>query len=182
MPIPKLQHKENRQKLGEKTKFCATKVRFVRSKEETMKNAKTLAEEEFLCSEAVLLALSKTLGVENNIIPRIATGFGGGIGRHGEICGALSGAIMGLGLHFGRDHPSETAEGKSPYDYSHTMVNRFIARFRHIRCKDILGVDISSEEGVKQYRQDKLWESKCRDIIQIAAGLAYDVLDANNPD
>ncbi len=157
-------------------------MKLVLSKEETMKNAKAFAAEGFLCSEAVLLALSKTIGVENNIIPRIATGFGGGIGRHGEICGALSGAIMGLGLHFGRDHPSETAEDQSPYDYSHVIVNHFITRFGYIRCKDILGLDISCEEGVNQYRQDKLWETKCRDIIKIAAGLAYDVLEANNTD
>jgi C_GCAxxG_C_C family probable redox protein len=152
------------------------------SKKETINNAEAFAEEGFLCSEAVLLALSKTMGVENNIIPRIATGFGGGIGRHGEICGALSGAIMGLGLHYGRDHPSETAEGQPPYEYSHTMVNLFIAQFGHIRCKDILGIDISCEEGVKQYQQDKLWKTKCRDIIKITAGLAYDVLEANNTD
>ena len=152
------------------------------SKKETMNYANAFAEEGFLCSEAVLQALSKTLGVENDIIPRIATGFGGGIGRHGEICGALSGAILGLGLQFGRDHPSETPEGTPPYEYSHTMVNLFVARFGHIRCKDILGVDISSEEGVNQYRQDKLWETKCRDIIKITAGLAYDVLEANKTD
>ena len=152
------------------------------SKEETMNNAKAFAEEGFLCSEAVLLALSKAIEVENESIPRIATGFGGGIGRCGEICGALSGAIMGLGLHFGRDHPSETTDDQSPYEYSHTMANLFIDRIGYIRCKDILGVDISQEEGVKQYRQDKLWETKCRDIIKITAGLAYDVLKANKTD
>lgn len=157
-------------------------MKLVLSKEETINNARAFAEKGFLCSEAVLLALSKTMGIENRIIPRIATGFGGGIGRHGEICGALSGAIMGLGLHFGRDHPSETAESQSPYKYSHTMMNLFITQFGHTQCKDILGLDISCEEGVKQYRQDKFWETKCRDIIQIAAGLAYEVLEANTAD
>ena len=144
--------------------------------------AKSYAAKGFLCSESVLLAIADWLEVQNDLIPKIATGFGGGIGRHGEICGALSGAIMGLGLHYGRDHPSETAEGQPPYEYSHTMVNLFIAQFGHIRCKDILGLDISCEEGVKQYQQNKLWKTKCRDIIKNTAGLAYDVLEVHNTD
>lgn len=152
------------------------------SKKETMNQAKAFAEEGFLCSESVCLALSKTLEVKSDLIPRIATGFGAGIGRHGEICGALSGAILGLGLQFGRNHPSETPEGESPYEYSHTMMNLFITRFGHIRCKDILGLDISSEEGLQKYREVKLWESKCRDIIQIATGLAYDFLEVKATD
>jgi C_GCAxxG_C_C family probable redox protein len=152
------------------------------SKKEVMNQAKAYAEEGFLCSESVCLALSTALEVKSDLIPRIATGFGGGIGRHGEICGALSGAILGLGLKFGRNHPSETPDGESPYEYSYTMVNLFIARFGHLRCKDILGLDISSEEGLKKYQEGKLWESKCRDIIQSTTGLAYDALNAKTTD
>lgn len=152
------------------------------SKQKVVNKAKAFAEEGFLCSESVLLALSKALNVESEIIPRIATGFGAGIGRHGEICGALSGAIMGLGIKFGRDHPSDTPEGEPVYAYSQTMVNLFIARFGHIRCKDLLGLDISSEDGVTAYRQQKLWETKCQDIILITTGLAYDVIEAKTPD
>ncbi|MFX1566117.1 MAG: C-GCAxxG-C-C family protein [Promethearchaeota archaeon] len=152
------------------------------SKKEIMNQAKAFAEEGFLCSESICLALSKALNVRSNLIPRIATGFGAGIGRHGEICGALSGAILGLGLQLGRNHPSETPEGESPYEYSHTMVNLFIAQFGHIRCKDILELDISCEEGLQKYREGKFWENKCQDIIQITTGLAYDVLQAKSPD
>lgn len=152
------------------------------SKKEVVNQAKAFAEQGFLCSESVLLALSKALNVKSEIIPRIATGFGAGIGRHGEICGALTGAIMGLGIKFGRNHPSETPEGQPAYAYSQTMVNLFLAHFGHIRCKDLLGLDISSEDGVTEYRQQKLWETKCQDLIQITTGLAYDVLEANTSD
>jgi C_GCAxxG_C_C family probable redox protein len=154
----------------------------VRSKQQTMNQAKAYAEEGFLCSESVLLALSNTLQVDSDIIPRIATGFGAGIGRHGEICGALLGSIMGLSLNFGRNHPSETPEGESPYEYSQTMMNMFVAQFGHIRCRDLLGLDISCEEGLQEYRTQNLWQTKCRDFIQTATGLAYDVLKASNPD
>lgn len=147
-----------------------------------MNLAKTYAIEGFLCSESVLLALSNILKVESDIIPRIATGFGGGIGRHGEICGALSGAIIGLGLQFGRSHPSETPEGQPPYQFSQTMMNLFISRFGHIRCRDLLGIDISCQEGLQRYRRERLWENKCQEIIQVTSGLAYDLLEARGAD
>jgi hypothetical protein len=73
------------------------------TKDETVNIAASHAEEEFLCSEAVLITLAECLGVESKLIPRIATGFGAGVGREGEVCGALSGAVMGLGLKFGRE-------------------------------------------------------------------------------
>ena len=152
------------------------------SKKETAKRAKKFAEKGFLCSEAVLMALGEAQNIKSEIIPRIATGFGAGIGRHGEVCGALSGAVMGLGLRYGRSHVSETPQDTSPYQFAQIMVNQFDSRIGHIRCQDILDLDISSDEGVKKYRKQKLWESKCREIIKIATELAYDLLQANSSD
>ncbi len=165
-----------------KTDLCRFTVAILLSKSEVVNQAQTNTEKGFLCSESVLKALSKALNIESEIIPRIATGFGAGIGRHGEICGALSGAIMGLSLHFGRDLPSETPEETSPYEFSQTMMNLFVARFGHIRCSDLLGLDISSEEGLQVYRKQNCWETKCRDFVREATGLAYDLLVARSPD
>ena len=152
------------------------------SKKETVNRAVQYTEKGFLCSEAVLLALSEAQNITSEIIPRIATGFGAGISRHGEVCGALSGAVMGLGLRFGRSQISETPQDSSPYQFGQTMVNLFASRFGNIRCRDILDLDISSDEGRRKYRELNLWDSKCRELIRIATELAYDLLQANPPD
>ncbi len=152
------------------------------SKKETVNRAEQYAEKGFLCSEAVLLALSEVQNITSEIIPCIATGFGAGISRHGEVCGALSGAVMGLGLRFGRSQVSETPQDSSPYQFGQTMVNLFASRFGNIRCRDILDLDISSDEGRRKYRELNLWDSKCRELIRIATELAYDLLQANPPD
>lgn len=152
------------------------------SKKETVKRAEQYADKGFLCSEAVLLALSEAQNIKSDIIPRIATGFGAGISRQGEVCGALTGAIMGLGLRFGRTHVSETPPETSPYEFGQTMVNLFVTRFGHVRCRDILDLNISSDEGVKEYRAQNLWETKCRELIRVATGLAFDLLQVNTPD
>ena len=81
------------------------------SKEEAVRRAAGYAEEDFLCSEAVLMALSECLGVSSEIIPRIATG----VGRKGEVCGALLGGVMGRGLRFGRSTADEGEGERRPY-------------------------------------------------------------------
>src|SRR4030066_652072 len=70
----------------------------------------------FNCAESVLKSLADEMGIECSCIPKIATGFGAGLGRHGEICGAITGAVMALGLKYGRADTKDP-EGKEK-DYS----------------------------------------------------------------
>jgi C_GCAxxG_C_C family probable redox protein len=152
------------------------------SKKETVKYAEQFVEEGFLCSESVLQALSRTLGVKSEIIPKIATGFGAGISRLGEVCGAVSGAIMGLGLKFGRNTVQERPSETGPYEFGATMANLFIARFGHLRCRDLIGLNLAVEADRQAYRELKLWETRCRDIVRISTELAYDLLEAHMKD
>jgi len=147
------------------------------TKDETVNIAASHAEEEFLCSEAVLMALAECLGVESKLIPRIATGFGAGVGREGEVCGALSGAVMGLGLKFGRDVPGFTVDGRRPYWYATELAKGFKELHGHLRCRDLLGLDLTDPEDYRNYSKRSLWGTKCRGLITSATELAYDLLE-----
>jgi len=145
------------------------------SKNEALKLARSYASKDFLCSESVLMALANTQKVESSLIPRIATGFGSGCGRCGEICGALSGAIMGLGIKYGRDKV-ENLEGHRPYWFSTQLINRFRDAEGAIRCSDLLGFDLSAQGSIERYRSANLWEKKCIGLIVKATEIAYDIL------
>ncbi|MFW9915129.1 MAG: C-GCAxxG-C-C family protein [Candidatus Thorarchaeota archaeon] len=151
------------------------------SREETVDLAKWYAEKGFLCSEAVLLATCALLGIENDIIPQIATGFGAGIGRHGSVCGAVSGAIISLGLRFGRKTPEtqQATNGKRPYWYASEFLSKFMESRKSYSCNNLTGCDISKPEGLAKYRKENHWETTCRDLIGEATSLVYDML-ANN--
>jgi C_GCAxxG_C_C family probable redox protein len=154
----------------------------MQTKTEIMMLADKFIGEGYLCSESVLLSLNEYLKIQSEIIPKIATGFGAGIGRHGEVCGALSGAVMGLGLRFGRTIVSETPPDTSPYAYSTEIVNLFVTRFGHIRCRDLLGLDLRTEKDRRTYKDQQVWETRCREIVRITTGLAYDLFQAKDPD
>ena len=68
------------------------------------------AEESFAgglyCAESVLLSLARAEGIESELLPKVATAFCGGMSRSCGTCGALTGAIMGLGLALGRSKAS----------------------------------------------------------------------------
>ena len=145
------------------------------AREKAVRTAEGYAADGFLCSEAVLLALSESMGVESELIPRIATGFAAGVARTGNVCGALSGAVMGLGLRYGRDAP-ETEPGRRPYWYSRRLAEAFEEAYGSVTCPGVLGLDLGDPDDYRRYTEEDMWATTCRDVIKTATGLAYDYL------
>ncbi|MHA2232091.1 MAG: C-GCAxxG-C-C family protein [Candidatus Hodarchaeales archaeon] len=151
------------------------------SRADVIKRASDYAEKGFLCSEAVLLAISDLLAINSDLIPLIATGFAAGIGRHGAICGAISGGIIGLGLRFGRSQPAPTnnEDTKRPYWYSTELLARFKETYPTILCNELTGCDLSDPADVERYYSENKWGTTCRELITTVAGLTYDILQNN---
>ncbi len=145
------------------------------AREETIRAAESYTAKGFLCSEAVLLALGESMGVESELIPRIATGFAAGVARTGNVCGALSGAVMGLGLRYGRDAP-KTEPSRKPYWYSRRLAEAFEEAYGSVTCPGVLGLDVDDPDDYRRYTEKDMWATKCREIIKTSTGLAYDIL------
>ena len=144
------------------------------AKEKVVESAKSYAAKGFLCSESVLLAISDWLEIQNELIPKIATGFGAGIGRCGSVCGAISGGIIALGLKFGRNDVKE--QGVAPYWFGRELVERFEKEFGHVTCLELTECDFNTEAGRKKYAEQKLWETKCRQYIESATAIVFDLI------
>lgn len=108
--------------------------------------------------------------MENEIVPRIASGFGGGIGGSGAVCGAVVGAVMAIGLEHGRDFEVEDRYGA--WRLAREFRQRFEAEMGTIGCRELTGADLSTEEGRQQYR------SSDRPIMVClrAGGRAYEIV------
>ena len=149
------------------------------SKEETLKLAEYYAGQGFLCSEACLMALAKCQEVENPLIPRIATGFGAGVGRSGETCGAVTGAVMGLSIRYGREKV-EQIKDRRPYWYSTELLKRFRTENGELSCPALLGLDIAKPADFEEYNKRNLWLHSCTKFILSATGIAFDIIEANS--
>ncbi|MGE5592312.1 MAG: C-GCAxxG-C-C family protein [Betaproteobacteria bacterium] len=129
----------------------------------------------FNCAEATLKAVCEALGLDHERVPAMATAFGGGIGRRGYTCGAVSGAALAVGLMMGR---ASARESKDPsYDTVGRFVDDFVEKFGTVMCKDISGVDFLTEEGQRKYKEYAHSE-KCCPAVRFAAGRICELLAA----
>lgn len=99
----------------------------------------------------MLLALAEQQGIQSDAIPRIATGFCGGLSRTGNLCGAVSGAVMGLGLAFGRRTPQDSRE--QAFGAVQTFLTRFETHFGSLTCLGLTGCYLGTPEGWEKFRQ-----------------------------
>ena len=90
------------------------------------------------CAQAVAVAFCDLTGLTETQAARIASSFGGGMGRMREVCGAVSGMFMVLGLLYGYDDPKANTEKKQLYTDVQSLAEEFKKDAGSIICRDIL--------------------------------------------
>ncbi len=127
------------------------------------------------CSQAVLSAYAEKLGLDENTSLRIAAGFGGGMGRMAEACGAVTGALMTLGLKYGGTTPDRQAK-EMAYQQVREFAARFKARHGSLCCRELLGCDIGTAEGLELAMQQSLFTNVCPQFVRAAAEILEELL------
>lgn len=140
--------------------------------------AKSYFNSGYNCAESVLLTLSRLPLFQGRdlarIVPRVATGFGGGLARNGSVCGALSGAAMGIGLALGRD---DARGSRDPcYPAVDKLINEFQERFYSSLCRDISRIDLKTEDGRRRY-QMLVHKEVCNPVVAWAARRASEIIE-----
>ncbi|MDD4796522.1 MAG: C-GCAxxG-C-C family protein [Eubacteriales bacterium] len=116
------------------------------------------------CAEAVLKSMAAFWDIQSPLIPRIASGFGGGVANtHQHICGAVSGGIMAIGLALGRDNPNKSP--KEIAQKTQAFLEYVKERNASTNCGDIIQVDFTKPDAA-QHKNDAR--------IHICAGLVED--------
>lgn len=130
----------------------------------------------FVCSQAILATYGADLGLDTDTALRLAAGFGGGMSWTGKTCGAVTGALMVIGLSSGHVSPDDKASKKETY----TMVQNFMRRFEHIHgtvnCTELLGHDLGKPEEYKQAIDSNLIKTLCPNFVASAARLLEEML------
>ena len=140
------------------------------------KKADSQFEKGYSCAPSVLSAYSEQFGLEKELALKIACGFGGGIGHTGRTCGAVTGAVMVIGLK----HGQANANDEESRQETHKLVNEFIDRFEalhgSVECRELIGYDLSNAAEFEAARADDAREKKCRGFVHDAARILEDVL------
>lgn len=129
----------------------------------------------FNCAQSVLAACGPARGLDREACLRMGAPFGGGLARAGETCGALTGALMVVGL--ARGVPSPLPEDKDRgYAPARVLVERFRQEWGSLACRDLAGVDMSTPEGLQAFRDRGLHDNLCPRYVRAACRLLAEVL------
>ena len=113
--------------------------------------------------------------IENEIIPRIASCFGGGIGNTGAVCGAVVGAVMAIGLKKERGDTMEEMLGTLAV--AQEFRRRFEAEMKSISCRELTGADLTTQEGISQFMKSDIPQTVCFPAVSAAYRIAVDLIE-----
>lgn len=141
----------------------------------TEKALNTLSEG-FNCAQSVISAFAEDFGLEYELALKIAGGFGGGMGRLQKTCGAIAGALMVIGLKYGKYKKGDAVSKEK----THALVRQFFNEFTKIHgatdCKDLLNCDLNTEEGRLIFKNNNLHRTICEKCVKDATEIAEQMI------
>lgn len=126
----------------------------------------------YSCSQSVLAAFSESYGLDGDLAVKVAGAFGGGMSHTNQACGAVTGALMVLGLQHGA-----VGEAKQHmYEIAKEFVRRFTARHGTISCTQLLGYDLGDPQQRAAAKEQDLFSSRCCMYVQDAVRILEEML------
>lgn len=142
----------------------------------SIEKATELFGRKFHCSQAVFAAFAEELGITEEQALKIGACFGSGM-RKGEVCGACTGALMALGLKYGQCNEEDTNSRSKTNEVTDRFMAEFVKENGSYMCKELLGCDLSTEEGITIALEKKLFTEFCPEMVRSATKIAEDIIN-----
>lgn len=127
------------------------------------------------CAQCMMLAFEDMLTIDLDTALKIASPFGGGMGRLREVCGSVSGMFMVLGFIKGYHEPGNYEGKKELYEHVQELARRYEEANGSIICRDLLGLNVKKEEATPEKRTEEYYKKRpCAEKI----GSAAEILEA----
>jgi C_GCAxxG_C_C family probable redox protein len=128
------------------------------------------------CAQAVLAAFATCYGLTGKEARSIASCFGGGVGRSGQVCGAVSGALMVLGLHYWDDDAEVAPTKERIYAHSAEFMDRFAALHGTTQCRELIGAYLRDPLQLEKAKEDGVFSNLCPGYIHDAIQLVEEFI------
>ena len=114
-----------------------------------MEKGASLFRQGYNCAQSVLLTMQDFWNEKKTLEPKIASAFGGGIGRRGSLCGALTGGVIAIGQRYGSNKPNPEERGKA-YSLALKFYDGFQKEHSSVFCRDLIGYDLTDPKELKK--------------------------------
>lgn len=132
-------------------------------------------DKKFHCSQAVLAAFADECGLTETQALKLGACFGSGM-RKGEVCGACTGALLVLGSLYGQCNQDDIESRLLANEVNDKMMDRFAQVYGSYLCNDLLGCDISTNEGVKYAIENRLFTEFCPKVVANAVDILEQII------
>jgi len=146
-----------------------------------MNKKSDVAVEKFLsgynCAQSVLYSFCDDMLLDKNLALRLACGFGAGMSRKEEVCGAISGGILVIGLKYGRGIKEDRSATEQTYKITRELMDRFEQQHGSCICRKLLnGCDLMTEEGQKYFEENDLLNKTCKECVRSVVQILEKIL------
>jgi C_GCAxxG_C_C family probable redox protein len=147
-----------------------------------MKNRTEIAVSKFSegynCAQSVFYSLSDALQFDKNTALKMACGFGAGMGRKEEVCGAVTGGIMVIGAKYGRGEKDDRTATELTYKKTRELMDRFEQKHGTFICRKLLnGCELTTEEGQKHFKEDDLLNRTCKPCVRSVVEILDSIME-----
>jgi len=131
---------------------------------------------DFNCAQSILKTYGPDLGLKENDCSRIAAPFGAGMGIMQKTCGAVTGSFMVIGLKCDMTEGDDSESKDRAYSLTKEFTDRFIKKNKTINCRELLGCDITTDEGLQDAMDKNIFSTLCVKYIKDASEILEEIL------
>ncbi|MDC0584556.1 C-GCAxxG-C-C family protein [Bacteroidales bacterium] len=129
------------------------------------------------CAQSVFTTLAPKIGFDFENARMISSGFGAGMGRLQQTCGAATGAFMALSIYHGKKTLDNTELKTNIYPVIQEFTTRFEATHNTLQCKDLIKCDLNTEEGLAYFKNNELFDVVCTKCVKDAVKIANELMN-----
>jgi C_GCAxxG_C_C family probable redox protein len=132
----------------------------------------------FNCSQSVLSVFAEELNLKKDTALKLATPFGAGMAYMQETCGAVTGALMAIGLKYGKGEFGTNEDKTHAYNQSKQFIAEFRKKNQSVCCRNLLdGIDMNTPEGMARIVEFDYFRTRCCDYVADAVQIAEEILN-----
>lgn len=124
----------------------------------------------------MLASFAGDYGMDRDTALKVAGAFGGGFGRLGHTCGAITGGMMAIGLRYGKTMPEDDPAREKTYTLAREFIEKFKERHETTLCRELIGCDISTPESIQSAKDRQLFTALCPKYVRTAVELLEELL------
>lgn len=135
------------------------------------------------CAQSVLLTFAKVVGLQDEDALKLASSFGGGMGRLREVCGAVSAMFMVAGFLRGYTTPNNDTIKAQHYEFIQNLAKKFKEKHGTIICRELLELEDETTSPIPSKRTEEYYTSRpCEQFIRTAAEIVVSDILSKTPD